>query len=154
MKRLQLILYADGLLVFCGLLFLARLFRKNQMQSHFRDDLWATQKQINEALSRPENLQVAQELDQLVLPAPNGSPKHEAAPYKTPKFNGLPHEVLGLHANPSLKDVQLAFRYWIKRYHPDYVNRLGAEHVRQAVRRAEQLNRARQTLLKTLLKKT
>lgn len=150
MARHNIPFLLNAALAFVGVMaFFAVYRRQHKRESLFKDDIWATPEQIRDALSKPENPRIAREVDQLALPAPEvKQAKTERAPYKTPNFAGKPHEVLGLPPNPSRKDVQLAFRYWIKRYHPDHVNHLGAEHVRQAVRRAEQLNRARAALLK------
>jgi len=55
---------------------------------------------------------------------------------------------LGVSAHASEEEINLAFRHWIKRYHPDRVSHLGKQYIDQARRRAEQLNSARAALMK------
>jgi hypothetical protein len=40
--------------------------------------------------------------------------------FHAPKFRGKPHEILGIEEDSSEEVIQNAFRYWIKRYHPDH----------------------------------
>ena len=67
--------------------------------------------------------------------------------FRTPNFRGSPCEVLGIEPNSTPEQINAAYKYWIKRYHPDRVSHLGEAYVEQARRRAEQLNTARQALL-------
>ena len=68
--------------------------------------------------------------------------------FRAPNFNGAPHEVLGVAAGADETLIGRAHKYWIKRYHPDRVNHLGPGYVEQARRRSEQLNAAREAMLR------
>lgn len=140
MQRTQLIFLLESALVGLGLLTFIVLKLRNPKTSHFKDDLWKEDPKVAKHLD-----EVIQSLSKEKAPLQLSGPPPEA--FLQPKFNGAPHEVLGLKPNPSPDQVKAAHRYWIKRYHPDKVTHLGKEYVNQARHRAEQLNRARTDLL-------
>jgi DnaJ-domain-containing protein 1 len=155
MNKLELFLWIDGVVIVGGLLFfLLMMVRKRE--SHFRDDLWAEKKRQAEVQRK---IAVEDQVDKKILlehrPDPH-DPEEKTAPihksekpeFQVPNFRGSPHEILGIPANASKELIQKAFKHWIKRYHPDRVAHLGTRYVEQARRRAEQLNSARDTLLR------
>lgn len=134
-NKVKLFLYVDGVVLLLGALFLRRLYQQRRNFSHFREDLWAG-----------KSPKAEDKIDKKILANP--LPQEGKAPFRSPNFRGKPHEVLGLPENPSREQVQAAFKYWIKRYHPDHVSHLGPQYVEQAKHRTEQLNAAREKLLK------
>jgi hypothetical protein len=153
MKRLEIFLLVEGIVVVLAGIFLWRIMRAKSAHSNFKDQIWD--------LKSPEDPEISRKLEDLVLQLegpkkPAGAPsaggkkphKPQSAPFAAPKFDGLAHQVLGLSPNPSRELVKAAHRYWIMRYHPDRVAHMGKEYVLQAMRRAEQLNRARDALLR------
>lgn len=149
--------------------FLRFFFKKGD--SSFRDDLWQRAKSTKPKLSREDQKKAYEDMvDKKILlehkplgeaeeeasteEKPQASPetkaKTETPPFKLPQFRGKAHEILGLEEKPSAERIQAAYRYWMKRYHPDRVTHLGKQYVEQARRRAEQLNAARQALLEGL----
>ena len=148
MGRQETFLLIDGALVLVGLaaFFIAR--HRQREQSHFRDDIWDTSLKGKSLPKDP--------IDRKILlgyrPDPETSEQEDTpkagARFQPPKFSGKPHEVLGVPINASKDEIQAAYRHWMKRYHPDRVQHLGARYVEQAKKRAEQLNLARSILLK------
>ncbi len=142
--KLKLFLLADGIIVAVGLAFFLYLFLKRGKESGFRDDLWAEKKKRA----------VEDQVDKKILlehrPDPTDPDPPSATPqeFRFPNFHGKAHEILGLPADAGRELVLKAYKHWIKRYHPDRVAHLGAKYVEQARRRAEQLNSARDELLK------
>lgn len=41
-------------------------------------------------------------------------------PFRNPVFSGIPHQVLGIDPNAGSSVIHAAFRFWLKRYHPDH----------------------------------
>lgn len=70
-------------------------------------------------------------------------------PFELPKFNGEPHEVLGIEENALTKKIQKAFRHWIKHYHPDHQQ---AQVNQKATIQARKLHEAKQKMLDTRAK--
>ena len=147
--------------------------RQRGQKSFFREDLWGELERTDPQLKvpRPQDFMSPEELVLLMdessanarmhgneeatdpaikRPKPKGKrPKQKAsAPYALPKFNGEPHEVLGISANADLKTVEKAYKYWVRRFHPDRVQHLGPGYVKQANIRTEQLNLAKERLSK------
>jgi DnaJ-domain-containing protein 1 len=141
-KRTEQILLIEGALVILGFLFFVFLKLRNPKSSQFKDDLWKEDPKIASHLD-----EVVKEAEKPPLALKGPAPKVAKQGPSQPNFNGAPHEVLGLKPNPHPEEVKAAHRHWIKRYHPDKVTHLGKEYVRQALHRAEQLNRARSALL-------
>lgn len=131
-----------------GLLLFLFLYLRRNTGNAFRDDLWAEKKK------RAFEAQVDKKIQLEFRPDPkDAEEKPKATPSKAPEFfapnfYGKPHEVLGLRKDPSKEQVLKAYKHWIKRYHPDRVAHLGEKFVTQAKVRAEQLNTARDELLK------
>jgi hypothetical protein len=75
-----------------------------------------------------------------------GAPKppREKPPFHRPRFSGIPHEVLGVEQDAVTSRIVLAFRHWIKEYHPDH----RPEMRQSATEKARQLTEARDALLK------
>ena len=147
MDKLKLFLIADGAIILVGLAFFLVLFlRRSSGESQFRDDLWAEKKKraaedlVDKKIlleHRPDPAEKAEK------PAPGPAPE-----FQIPNFRGRPHEILGISPGAPRELVLRAYKHWIKRYHPDRVAHLGETYVAQARRRAEQLNTARDELLK------
>jgi len=152
MDKLKAFLIIDGVII--GLAFLAFFYfynRKNR-ESFFRDDLWNREENTLWSFRPRKKMKTLNHADEekidkkILLEGP-----HEQQPkynFKIPNFLGAPHEILGVSAHASEEEINLAFRHWIKRYHPDRVSHLGKQYIDQARRRAEQLNSARAALMK------
>lgn len=152
MQRVKLFLYIDGAIVAVGaIFFLIAMARRKQ--TFFKDDLWAERK-VAERTGKLAEFEA--KVDQKILlehrpdPKEKPEPRSPAPEFRLPNFNGKPHEILGIPANPTADLIARAHKHWIKRYHPDRVSHLGSGYAEQARRRAEQLNTARQTLLKAI----
>jgi len=65
----------------------------------------------------------------------NGSPSFKSA-----------HEILGVCANATLKEIQLAYKEKIKQYHPDKVSHLGVEFSDLANEKFLEIQRAYETM--------
>ena len=132
-------------------------FMKGRDSTGFKENLWS--EKTDPALLQPKPMQVEQTVDyvamegqeqgdktdKMVRPGDEAVKRRE---FRTPKFHGRPHEVLGIEKNADEEIVMRAYKYWIKRYHPDRVQHLGAGYVKQAHIRSEQLNEARQILMR------
>ena len=152
MNKLKAFLVADAFLIAGGLVFFLILFlRRNAGENRFREDIWekkkrAAEDQVDRKIlleHRPDPAEAEEK------PASPGTSKEEFA---MPNFRGRPHEILGIPPHPHRDLVTRAYKHWIKRYHPDRVAHLGETYVAQARRRAEQLNTARDELLKAIPK--
>lgn len=78
-------------------------------------------------------------------PQPTPAKKQEnRKPFELPKFNGKPHEVLGIEENAFTKKIQKAFRHWIKQYHPDHQQ---TQVNQKATIQARKLHEAKQKML-------
>jgi DnaJ-domain-containing protein 1 len=164
--RAQFFLLCSGVAAVAVVLF-GRLFFLRR-ESQFRGDLWeqkkrqaATEKarQIEDAVDRKILIEHRPDpADPEPEPEPEPEPaqtkpektasRQEPLPFRYPNFRGAAHEVLGVEKNANAETVQRAYKFWIKRFHPDRVAHLGGTYVEQARRRAEQLNSARQELLR------
>lgn len=141
----------NGALVFLVFVLAAR-FLRSRGDSQFREDLWQNDPE------RTQRIHIA--LDALALEGPENAedntqetprpaaPTVDTGPYRAPRFHGAPHEVLGISAQADLETIQAAYKFWIKRYHPDRVQHLGPGYVKQATARSELLNQAKSKLLK------
>lgn len=159
MSKIELFLWIDGAVILGGVLFFLLMMARKR-ESQFRDDLWVEKKK-KEEIQRKQA--VEDQVDKKILlehrPDPH-DPEEKTAPidtqqkheFRVPNFRGKPHEILGIPADASKETIQKAFKHWIKRYHPDRVAHLGGRYVDQARRRAEQLNTAREELLKSASK--
>lgn len=154
MSKLKLFLLADGVIVAIGLAFFLYLFLRKKNDNAFRDDLWEQKKQQAKETGMDRKIELEyrpdpkdeEEKTEKILKKPASPPPE----FRVPNFYGKPHEVLGLPVNPSKDQVARAYKHWIKRYHPDRVTHLGQKFVDQARKRAEQLNTARDQLLKSI----
>lgn len=148
---MKLFLWADGAIVVAGLLFfLLLLIRRNSNPSNFRDDLWAEKKKREaEDLVDKKILLEHRPDPKDKLEAEKPLPQAKKEEFQVPNFRGKSHEILGIPFGSSKELVLRAYKHWIKRYHPDRVSHLGAKYVEQARRRAEQLNTARDELVKS-----
>lgn len=84
------------------------------------------------------------------MPAPE--PKKPAKPkglFLTPNFQGPAHEVLGIEPEADTKIIHLAFRHWIKKYHPDHQR---AEVCDKATQQARRLQEAKLAMLEKRLR--
>jgi hypothetical protein len=64
---------------------------------------------------------------------------------RAPRFDGRPHEVLGVRENAATQTIVGAFRHWIKQYHPDHAHT--PEQAKHANEHTRCLASARQNLL-------
>ena len=64
------------------------------------------------------------------------------------RIDGLPHQILGVSANATHKEVQRAYRELMKQYHPDKVGPQGSREWKDAQKIAEAINRAKTEMLK------
>lgn len=153
MNKLKLFLVADGVIVAIGLVFFLVLFLRRGQNNAFRDDLWKEKKrQAEEGKKRAFEDQVDKKilLDHKADPKDPEETPQAKAQFRVPNFHGKAHDILGVPAGSPRELVMKAYKHWIKRYHPDRVAHLGGKYVEQARRRAEQLNSARDELLKTV----
>lgn len=74
-----------------------------------------------------------------------GKPREWPSLFRLPRFNGKPHEVLGLGIDPTTRQIIGAFRHWIKRHHPDHAQ--NPQDASRATDEARRLNEAKQALL-------
>ena len=66
------------------------------------------------------------------------------------RFDGLPHEVLGVPEDANKDEIQAAYHDLIKRFHPDKIGRPGSREWKDAQDIATRLNEARQQMLSRL----
>jgi DnaJ-domain-containing protein 1 len=155
MNKLKVFLISDGVFVAGGILLFLLFFFRSRRQSQFRDDLW-TEKKRRETEARQQAFE--DQADKKILLEHRSDPKDPEEPagprakpeFWIPNFRGEPHEILGVSVIANRDTILRAYKHWIKRYHPDRVSHLGPKYVEQARRRAEQLNSARDQLLKAL----
>lgn len=150
-----------ALVVFIALRFL----KKRGDETNFRDDIWANIDLGEVNLTQDQKRTIESQVDRLAIEGPesatrrphgqgrsgNGptaSRQQQPDGRRHPNFRGALHEVLGIPPNATVQQIQDAYRYWIKRYHPDRVQHLGESHAKLAQARAEQLNSAKEALLK------
>lgn len=145
MNKLKLFLIADGVVVVVGILFFLFLYLRRGQSNAFRDDIWKEKKKRAFEDHVDKQILLGHKPDPK---DPDEKPEAKAAPFRTPNFRGKPHEILGIPQSAPRELVMRAYKHWIKRYHPDRVAHLGGTYVDQARRRAEQLNSARDELLK------
>jgi hypothetical protein len=159
MNKIEVFFYLECAAVLIGLGFFAWRYLNNREQSNFRDDIWKN-KPKGPARDKARAAFEDQVDNKILLehkPDPNDQEERTekverstAPPYRVPNFRGKPHDILGIPATADAELVGKAHKYWIKRYHPDRVSHLGGTYVEQARRRAEQLNTARQELLRLI----
>jgi len=126
----------------------------------FKDNIWEPlpddmpkeerEQKIDERilLSQPDQKTLGYKLEKAKKPQTHAHTEQaEKPPFAAPNFHGKAHQILGVPENAPKEIIMAAYRYWMKRYHPDHVNHLGGEYVEQARRRAEQLNRAKESLV-------
>jgi len=68
--------------------------------------------------------------------------------------DGAAHEVLGVSALASESEIQKAYKEKMKRYHPDALGPPGSREWTEGTEIAEAINRARNTMLEKLKKRT
>jgi DnaJ-domain-containing protein 1 len=160
MSKVQIFLIVDGVVIVGGLLFFLLMFLRKK-ESNFRDDLWVEKKRQEDVARK---IAVEDQVDKKILLEHRSDPmdsEEKTAPievkqapeFRVPNFRGKAHEVLGVPIDANKELIQKAFKHWIKRYHPDRVSHLGSRYVEQARRRAEQLNSARDELLRGALRR-
>ncbi len=143
-KTNLLFLFELGLAVMGFALFSYMVRKNRENPSGFRDDIWDK----TPAGKRKQEDKVDQKIRLEHMPLSSDEPEEKPKAQTPPNFRGKPHQVLGVGPQASEQEILSAYRYWIKRYHPDRVTHLGAKYVEQARRRAEQLNAARDFLVK------
>lgn len=153
-EKLKLFLMVDAGIILVFLVFILHKLNRRGIETQFKDDLWAERKEAEKTGRLPE---FEAKVDNKILlehkqdpKDPDEAPAPSTPAFKVPNFRGPPHEILGIPAKHTADLVNKAFKHWIKRYHPDRVTHLGSGYVEQARRRAEQLNTARNALLKGL----
>jgi DnaJ-domain-containing protein 1 len=152
MNKVKFFLVSDGALILVAVVFFLFLFLRKNRESGFRDDLWAEKKK---KLAEDRKRAFEDQVDKQILldhkPDPRDPEEKPTAQreFRVPNFHGRAHEILGVPQGAPRDLVLRAYKHWIKRYHPDRVSHLGGKYVEQARRRAEQLNSARDELLKT-----
>jgi len=67
---------------------------------------------------------------------------------KVDSAKSSPHKTLGLGENATLEEIKIAYRNKMKQYHPDKVAHLGKELQDLARKKATEINRAYETLVK------
>jgi hypothetical protein len=72
-------------------------------------------------------------------PSAKKIPKLEPLPFRHPNFRGEPHQTLGIQREAKTRTILKAFRFWIKRFHPDLAG--------QSQQQARALTEARDRLL-------
>lgn len=170
MEKVKFFLIADGIFLLIGAIFFLSLYlRRHKGMGGFRDDIWKKKEEVRKAQAQAFEDHVDKKIllefkDETASAgaapsAPKPEPpinasqqKAEPARFRVPNFRGKPHEILGVDPGADKELILTAYKYWIKRYHPDRVHHLGAKYIEQARRRAEQLNMARDTLLATFKK--
>jgi hypothetical protein len=65
-------------------------------------------------------------------------------------LTGAPHEILGVHAHASEREIRSAYRELMKRYHPDRVGRPGTREWTDAQKIAEAINQAKDQMLSAI----
>jgi DnaJ-domain-containing protein 1 len=63
------------------------------------------------------------------------------------RFDGEPHEILGIAPNATKQEIQDAYHERIKRFHPDKIGKPGSREWNDAQQIAARINEARKTLL-------
>jgi hypothetical protein len=66
------------------------------------------------------------------------------------RFDGAPHEILGILPNATEKEIQKAYLELIKRFHPDRIGAPGSREWKDAQSIAAKLNEARNAMLTRL----
>ncbi len=138
--------FEAGLVVFGFVLFSFIYRRMRESPSGFKENIWDDAPPTRKVLPE-DKVDHTIRLEHKPLAQDEASPPKSKIP-KAPFFRGTPHEVLGVSKQATETEILAAYKYWIKRYHPDRVTHLGAKYVEQARRRAEQLNAARDFLVK------
>lgn len=155
--KLEKFLVLEGLAVLIGLAFFAWQYLRPRGENRFRDDIWK-HKPRGKSSGEDTRLAFEDQVDKKILlehrPDPTEAPDESSKgadtrpPFRVPNFRGKPHEILGIPPDADAETIAKAHKHWIKRYHPDRVSHLGGAYVEQARRRAEQLNTARQEMLR------
>lgn len=151
----DLMFFLNGVIAFVVVMLALRFLKSRRDETQFRDDLWSADTRRGPVAPA----QIERTLDYLALDPPPAAtdkaaektdkvPRPDPAPYRPPNFRGKPHEVLGIAPEADRETILAAYKYWIKRYHPDRVQHLGPGYVKQANARSEQLNEAKTILLK------
>ena len=63
------------------------------------------------------------------------------------RFDGAPHEILGVSVQASAEEIQEAYHDLIKRFHPDKIGKPGSREWSDAQAVAAKINEAKKTLL-------
>lgn len=82
----------------------------------------------------------------------SGNRKSKPTPFQLTgiRIDGAPHEVLGISALASEKEIQKSYRDLMKQYHPDLIGRSGSREWKDAQKIAEALNQARNDMIEKL----
>lgn len=68
-------------------------------------------------------------------------------PFRLPRFEGAAHEVLGVSPKAGTKTIHSAYRFWIKRFHPDRQRTSDPKAAETACLRTDKLQQAKIELL-------
>lgn len=127
----------------------AEKFQKAQIEKYFHPeepgvtvDYFAEIKIPKDLIQSPLPIEKYQNVEPLkqepILPKITGQ-------YHAPKFNGKPHEILGIEEDANEERIHASFRYWIKRYHPDH---FGSDHMNKSTQeKARKLTEAKAVML-------
>ena len=156
MDKVRLFLVADGVVIVGFAAYIIYVLFLKKPTTHFKEDIWKNKgpKPVQKTGRSEINPNHEEMLDIKILEfkSEKEEPQRAKEPFKAPNFRGMPHEILGIPKNSEEEIISKAHKYWIKRYHPDRVTHLGEKYIEQARKRAEQLNTARNELLKAFRK--
>lgn len=147
----ELLFFVNGFLVAIIVFQCVRFLRSRGQQNQFKDSLW--EGTTNPRIVGPAEEEVQKVVDTLAWegsknPVQEDTKKVYRKRKKVPNFEGSPYEVLTVSPGASREEILSSYKYWIQRYHPDRVQHLGPGYIKQATYRSEQLNKARNILLK------
>ncbi len=107
---------------------------------------------LEKARQRKKNRQTEnQEREEAVRPKPSAHRKpnpSKVVNFQNPKFNGSPHEILGIELESPTGRIVQAYRHWMKQYHPDKTIALGEKAKQsEANEYARKIHEAKQQMI-------